>query len=275
MTSESDQFFSQDGKRLYYKKWKKESDKYILGIIHGLGEHSGRYEALAEHFTGQGFVVFAMDLRGHGKSEGKRGHTPSYDHLMSDIEEFLKTMRAEYTDVPIFLLGQSMGGNLVANYMIRMNTGEISGFILSSAWFRLAFTPPKWKVNLASAIDNLLPSLSQPNDLDPTDFAKDPQVSELYKNDPLVHHKISVRMFNACKAAGEYALGHASKVKRRGFICHGDADPIVDWRGSQEFAEKAGMRFHLLPGALHEPLNDYDNNKLMDEIIDWIKSSRD
>ena len=135
-----------DGLELFVHFWKTEDPKGLLCIIPGYSEHGGRFRHVAEFLTAKQITVMAIDSRGHGKSKGLRGHTPSLDHMLDDIEEALKLARSEYNEIPIFLLGQSMGGNLVLNYVLRKPTNELSGFVASSPWLQLAFEPPKWKL---------------------------------------------------------------------------------------------------------------------------------
>ncbi|MEQ8583393.1 MAG: alpha/beta hydrolase [Marinoscillum sp.] len=271
MDSETEYFLSQDGLRLYYRHWDCEHPRKMLCIIHGLGEHSNRHRELAAFLNSQGITVFAMDLRGHGLSQGKRGHARSYPLLLSDIEELLKTARAEYTELPMYLLGQSMGGNLVANYALKMNTTELSGFVLTSPWFRLAFEPPKWKVALGKLVSGIFPALTQPNDLNAADLSKDPAVVEAYNTDPMVHRVISAGLFTSASAAGEEALQRAPEVKIKGLVIHGNADPIVSWKASESYAEQNELlEWVKLENVLHEPFQDLGKETVMQRVAEWI-----
>lgn len=275
MHSESGHFLGQDGLKLYYRHWNCEHPKAMLCIVHGLGEHSNRYDLLAEQLKTHDITTFAMDLRGHGKSEGKRGHAKSIDLLMSDVEELLKTARAEYTDLPMYILGQSMGGNLVANYAIRMNTNELKGMILTSPWLRLAFDPPAWKITLANIVKNVWPSLTQPNDLDATQFTRDEAAIRAYNEDPLNHGQISVGLYTTCSQSSEYALANADRIKLPALIFHGTADPIVDWKASEALAEKMTKpaTFKPMDNFLHEPIQDSCKEEMTNEIANWILKS--
>lgn len=269
--SETQYFLSQDGLRLYYRHWDCEQPQKIVCIVHGHGEHSRRYNHVAEALNKADITVFALDLRGHGISEGKRGHAKSYLHLMSDVEEFLKTARAEYTDLPLYLYGHSMGGNLVANYMIRMNTNEISGFILTSPWLKLAFEPPAWKVRLGEIVDKIYPALTQPSELDASQLSKEATVVKAYKEDPLVHDKISARLFRIIVDSGIYALNSAKGIKVQGMVLHGNADNIIDWHSSRIFtAANEKISFTELDGVYHEPHNDTESDQVIGKIRDWI-----
>lgn len=267
-------FLSQDGLRMYYHQWSPEQPQKILCIVHGLAEHGGRYAHVAEYLNARGIAVFAMDLRGHGRSQGKRGHAKSYDLLLSDVEELLKTARAAHTELPMYLMGHSMGGNIVANYVLKMSTNELSGFILSSPWFRLAFEPPRWKVKLARLIGRFLPALTQPNGLNPADLSRIPEVVRDYQADPLVHNVISAGLFIACSTAGEEALQRAFEVELRGLVFHGNADRVINWQASQTYASNNDLlSFVSLEGSYHEALNDLNQEKAMQMISEWINGN--
>jgi len=271
MENETEYFLSQDGLRLYYRLWAAENPKQLLCIVHGFGEHSGRYQHVAHYFNNLGITVFAMDLRGHGISQGKKGHARNLDIMLSDIEELLKTARAENTDLPMFLMGHSMGGNLVANYMIKMNTNELKGFMLSSPWFKLAFEPPKWKVSLANTISKIIPSLAQKADLVTAHLSRDPEVVKAYENDPLVHGTMTARLFVECLNGGEQALQRASEIKKPGLVIHGSEDKVINPTASKAFADKNDqIKFVSMEGSYHESLNDLDKEQVMKIMADWM-----
>jgi len=265
---ETQYFLSQDGLRIYYRHWDIESPQKICCIVHGHGEHSNRYEHVAKALNEVGITVFAMDLRGHGLSHGKKGHAKSYDLLMSDIEELLKTTRSEYTDLPMYLMGHSMGGNLVANYVIRMNTNELAGFILSSPWFKLAFDPPAWKIKLGNFFSKVYPAITQPSGLDVNSISRDQKEVQAYVNDPMVHDQVSAGLHAMITEAGDYALNNTEKVKLKGLIYQGTGDQIIDWKATERFADQIeGVTFTALDGAYHEPHNDLTK----DQVIEMVK----
>lgn len=271
MSNETEYFLSQDGLKLYYRYWLPENAESIVCIVHGLGEHGGRYAHVAEYLYNKKTAVFALDLRGHGMSQGKKGHAKSYELLLSDVEELLKTARAEYTDLPLFLMGHSMGGNLVANYMIKMNTNDIAGFILSAPWFRLAFEPPKWKLQIGKFITRIFPGFSQPNSLISRYLSKDDEVVKAYENDPKVHNRITAGLFSYITKAGEYALEHADQIKKPGLIYEGNGDKIVDYKTSHLFAKRCPQsEWHELENVYHEPHNDLEKDEVLRLLLGWI-----
>ncbi len=267
---------SKDGLKLHGKYWLPESaPSHIICLIHGHGEHIGRYEHVAAFFTEHNIAFFAMDMRGHGQSEGKRGHIPSYEMIFSDIEELIKRARIDYLETPIILYGHSLGGNFAANYIIHNKTNEIESLIISSPWLRLAFEPPAAKVNLARTMRRIWPSYSEHSKLDAQGLSHDQAVVKAYQEDPLVHDKISVSLFTRAIQYGEYAINHAPAISIPALLMHGEEDPITSIEASKAFVDKGKahglpVTFQSWPTMKHEPHNELEKQKVLDFIADWI-----
>lgn len=262
---------TKDGLTLAGKIWRPEGQpKKIICLVHGHGEHIGRYEHFAAHFVECGIAIFAVDLRGHGKSEGKRGHAPSYDLLMSDVEELIKAARVEYNDTPIILYGHSMGGNLVAGFILQNNMKELEAAVLSSPWLTLAFDPPSAQVKLAKLVRKVLPSLTQHGKLDAQLLSKDPEVIKAYQDDPLVHDLVSPSLFLSIIKGGEDALRKANELKLRTLVMHGDDDKITSADSSRSFADDAGAEYKLWKGLKHEPHSEPEQKEVLTYVSDWI-----
>ncbi|MEP4535410.1 MAG: lysophospholipase [Cyclobacteriaceae bacterium] len=274
MTAETNSLLGSDGLKLFYQYWIPQQTEKILCIIHGHGEHSGRYEHVARYLSDHNVAVFAMDLRGHGLSKGKRGHAPSQEVLLRDIEELVKAAREMYNDLPLFIMGHSMGGNLVANFMMENKSKEISGFILSSPWLKLAFEPPKIKMQLGRLMSNIWPAFSEHNGLDISHISKDPEEVKKYKDDPLVHGMISAGLFQIIDAGCEKAMSGAASIKTRGLIYHGSSDMIIDYKATEQFAKSNSLfDWHLLDGVYHEPHNDLERFEVLKMLAEWIKNT--
>ncbi len=250
-------------------------------LVHGLGEHSGRYVHVAEAFTSLGYAVLAFDLRGHGKSGGARGHAPSNDALMADIEMLLSQAKERFPDQPCYLYGHSLGGNLVINYVLH-HKPALTGVIVTSPWLRLAFEPSKIKVKLGRLVNRVWPSLSQPSGLITRDLSRDPLVVEKYIQDPFIHNRITVRLFTELFDAGEWALQHAGEWKLPLLLMHGSADRITSPEASQLFVSKvcnngnfskSGLvpcTFRLWEGLFHEIHNEPQQREVFDYINSWM-----
>jgi alpha-beta hydrolase superfamily lysophospholipase len=137
-----------DGLSLFAQNWQPEDrTRAVVCLVHGIGEYSGRYVHVADRLTQAGYAIFTFDLRGHGKSEGLRGHIPSYEAIMQDISFLLETANKKYPQLPVFLCGHSLGGNLVLNYVLRRQP-HLKGVIATAPWLHLAFEPPASKIAL-------------------------------------------------------------------------------------------------------------------------------
>jgi alpha-beta hydrolase superfamily lysophospholipase len=163
-----------------FKLVPKGNCKAVVALIHGMGEHGLRYVHVANFFADNGIATMGIDLRGHGKSDGKRGHTPNYEALMNDIESFLKKVKQEFSELPVIIYGHSMGGNLTLNYLIRRRP-NLSAAIVTSPYLKLAFEPPRWKVVLVKLSAGLIPTLSQPTGLETAAISRDKKVVKAYE----------------------------------------------------------------------------------------------
>ena len=266
---------SKDGLTLMGQEWLVEKPKAAICIIHGLGEHIARYQHVADYFLAQEVAVFGMDLRGHGLSEGTRGHTSSHEAFMEDIELLLMHARAAFNDAPIFLFGHSLGGQLVSNFVLKNNVNELRGAIISSPWLRLTVEPPSWQKKMAGMVAKVLPSLTQSNAIDIQCLTHDQDVNKAYKADPLVHDKISTRMFVECYREGFFPLANASLNKLPLLVYHGDEDQLTSATASKEFADAAvgDVTYHLFPETKHEPHNDLKQGQVLN-LIDWWMRER-
>ncbi|MDH5474893.1 MAG: lysophospholipase [Cyclobacteriaceae bacterium] len=274
MTESLFDFYTTDGLCLKGVDWSIDNPKAVIALVHGHGEHKMRYQHVAKFFSTHDIAMVALDLRGHGKSEGKTGHTPSYDQWLSDIEHFLMEVRNRYTEIPLILYGHSMGGNIVTNYLLRKESNDIKAAIVTDPLFRIAFEPPKWKIMVGNLMANIWPSLTQPTGLNEEDISSDPNEVDNYKNDPLVHNKMSTRMFVDVFAAVEWAMDNAKKLTTPTLMMHGLADEITSSKGSEEFAQKSNdqVTLQLWEGMCHEIHNEVDRLKVFEHELAWLNS---
>lgn len=267
------QIIARDGLELHGIQWNIAEPKAVLCIVHGLGEHSGRYHHVAAFFNERGFDVYAFDLRGHGLSKGKRGHTPSHELLLDDVEDLLKHAREEHNDLPMVLFGHSFGGHIVSNYLLKRNVGELAAGVLSSPWLRLAEEPAKWQVSMAKFMVKLLPSFSQSNGLSTADLSKDTAAVKAYEDDTLVHNKISVRLFLETYNASAWAIDNADMLKKETLAYHGAADKIISPEGTKSFHanSKEFCTLKIWDNVRHEPHNDVESKEVLGYVYDWVK----
>jgi alpha-beta hydrolase superfamily lysophospholipase len=265
------QWKTKDGLSLFAQSWTVDSPKAVLGIIHGMGEHSSRYAHMAKAMNAAGISVVAYDHRGHGKSGGKKGHMDSIDQLLDGVDQLLGEMAKLAPGAPQFLFGHSMGGNVLLNHALRRRP-NIKGIIASGAYLRLAFAPPAIQVALAKLVKGILPALGQPTNLDATAISRDAKVVDAYLKDPLVHGRITPAFFVEIDAASKYAMDHAGELKLPLLIYHGSADRLTSHDASEEFARKVkgDVTWKSWSGLFHECHNEPEQNDVFQMVSDWI-----
>ncbi len=265
---------SPDNLAFYFQGWQPDTQpKAIVCLVHGLGEHTGRYAHVAGALNAAGYAVLGFDLRGHGKSAGPRGHTPTYDVLMDDIGRLLDETAARYPGKPQFLYGHSLGGNLVINYAIRRKPA-IAGVVATSPALRVTNPLPAVQVALAKVMNKLQPGLQMANGLALDGLARDPEVVRAYTSDPLVHNKISVRLAMGMLQAGEWALEHAAEFPLPLLLVHGSADKLTSAAASQEFAAKVrgDCTLKVWEGFYHETHNEPEKAEVLGFMVDWLRA---
>lgn len=258
------------------RSWRPETEaKAVICLIHGMGEHVGRYEHVAEFFVNNGIAVMGLDQRGHGKSEGKRGHVSSYEVLLDQIDLLLAEAEAAFPNLPKIVYGHSMGGNLVINHSLRRPDTSTVAYIVTSPWLELAFTPPKLQMQMGKMVRSILPGLVQDSKLDPKLVARDEAVVKAYADDPLVHSKISIKFYFAIHESGIWAIENASKLTKPMLLMHAGDDQVTSADASQRFAGRAGskVKFKKWKDFYHEIHNDPEKQDVFDEMLAWIKST--
>lgn len=262
-----------DMKRLNGRRWQPDGPAIgVVVLIHGLGEHMGRYEQLGACLTNHGISLWGMDLKGHGKSQGKRGHA-NYKFLLQDIDALLQRVGQEEPGA-VFLYGHSLGGNLALNYVLEYPeiARHLQGLILSSPWLRLKMKTPAWALVLSQVLNIFYPQFTRDNGLNPSWLSKDPEVGRAYSADPLVHRRISVGLFLAVYRRGKIALKKGDKAQIPTLLMHGSDDPITSFHATKELAEKmVNAQWKPWPASRHEPHNDFEKDEMMAFVTDWVK----
>lgn len=266
-------FKTNDGLTLLGRIWQTTGKpKGIVNLIHGLGEHSGRYAHVAETLTKAGYNLIGFDLRGHGLSEGPLGHTPDYEHIMDDVALFMQKSNEFFgSDHPNFLYGHSLGGTIVLNYALRRKP-HLNGVISTGPALRLSFEPPKIKLVLGKIMANLMPTFSMNNALDVNALARDAAIVKAYQDDVLVHDRLSAKLVMELFDSGKYALEHTADWTLPLLLMHGSEDRISSCQASEEFAQKAGdiVTFKQWDGFYHEIHNDFGKEEVKAFMIDWL-----
>ena len=265
-------WYSFDGLRYFAQCWEPDNTPVgFINLVHGLGDHSGRYAHWANLFVKNNYALLTFDYRGHGKSEGRRGHSPSYNHLMKDVGLLLEKSDKLFPSVPIYLYGHSLGGNLVINYALNQAKG-IKGLIITSPWLRLSFEPSRGLLVLKKMISKFIPSFLQTNKPKPEHMSHNKEKMQSYSEDPLTHYYISARLFINAYYKGRYALKNASRLDIPLLLMHGSMDKITSPKGSSDFADmtKNITTLKIWDGLFHELHNEIEYKDVFEYIINWL-----
>jgi len=244
--------------------------KACIIFIHGLGDHISRYDEMASFFNEHNYSFTGVDLPGHGRSPGKRGHIKDFGHYRDIISSVARFVREREGGIPLILYGHSLGGNIALNYLQGDNDFEKG--IITSAWIKLAFDPPLFKVILASLAGKLVPSMQQPSGLNADDISSDREAVHKYRTDPLVHPFISVRLYLSARAAAGKLISSKDTLKTPVLMMHSSNDRIVSAEGSLIFAEnnsKADLK--IWDKGLHELHNEVFREEVFIYIIKWLE----
>ena len=258
--------------------WCAQRPRALVAIVHGIGEPSGRYTALASDLVRWRFTSVALDLPGHGESNGPRGDIPSWEKLRDQIVPAMFTatrgLPEQPPELPVVLFGHSMGGVIALDHALSHPKG-LRALVLSAPALRTAM-PPWWKLALANAARLTTPTAGFPNGLDPSQLSRDPDVVRAYREDPLVHDKISPRTYFAFMEAAQRCRQGIRTLQVPTLMFQGMADKMVDPKGALEAAGAAPhdmLRFVTWRDAYHESLNDTGREEIVKDLVAWLDAA--
>jgi lysophospholipase len=246
----------------------------VLLLSPGLGEHAGRYAMLARDLAPRGVEVHALDHRGHGRSAGIRGHTPRFGALTDDFDAFARRVIGGVADeTPVFLLGHSLGGLIAIRWLETRPNPRLRGAILSAPLLGIAKQAARWKTALSGVLSAVLPWIPIPAEVDPAELSGDPAYVRSYRDDPLVHDRITPRLYTEMVKAMADAFAERDRITLpRLFIVPG-ADTIVREDATLRFAEGMTGDVTVLryPGFRHESLNELDRARPVADLLAWME----
>lgn len=270
-----------DHHRLYFQFCRPKDaagpGKPVLIFVHGLNEHVGRYANPVNYFEKKGYGIYLYDQRGHGKSDGLRSFVDDFSVYQKDLHAFTEHVRSQEKKRKIFMVGHSMGGQVLINYLAHYKP-VISGFITSSANIRVALTIPWIKKMLAFKLSALIPKMSLPNEIDPKWISRDPEVVRAYKKDPLVSKNITISLAAALIRNQEKIIGLASQIKIPALILHGGDDHICAREGSEEFfhhLKSTDKDLKIYDGFYHEIFNEFGKEEVFADMEAWLAKHLD
>ena len=259
--------------RIYHQCWLPESDpKAVLMIVHGLGEHSGRYLNVVNHFVPMGFAVYGMDHPGHGKSDGTRKYVDRFEDFIENVKAYFDRIQGWQVDKPIFLVGHSLGGLIGAVYLLDHQAG-LKGAILSGPSVKIPDNISPITVFIGKMLVALMPKLGLLKTA-PEGVSRDPAVVQAYIDDPLVSkRKTTARLAAEILKAMQRVSREAGRITLPILILQGGADWIVDPAGAKmlyDSVSSADKEIKIYDGLYHEVYNEPEHPKVLQDVEQWI-----
>lgn len=259
--------------RLHYRAWEADAPRAGLILVHGMFEHSRRYQEFGEGMAADRLSTYALDVRGHGASEGRRGHVSRFEILLQDLDRFRREVQGLTPPaLPLFLVGHSLGGLIALRY-IEEYDAPLAGSVITAPWLGTAVPVPRWQVLMANVLTRILPAFPFPFRLDPAILSHDDQRVADYRDDPEIHGTITPRMFTEISSAIHLALQRGDRIDIPvHFLLAGD-DLVVDTARSLAFARSLPERVvtvEVLDGLYHEVLQERDRAAVVAAVRGWI-----
>ena len=266
-------FTTPSGSNIYTQAWLPDAPPHaLILIVHGLGEHSGRYGNYVDYFVPRGYALYSFDTRGHGRSSGTRGHIDHFDQYVEDIDQRAAEARSDWPGTPLFVLGHSLGSLMALSYA-RQHPDQLTSLIVSGTALQDALVMPAWKRNLAKALSRVTPSLKMNNGVALSGLSHDPAVIAAFKADPLTHTWGTPRLDAEVKATRVQIMQAAPAWRVPTLMLHGGSDPICLAAGARQFAAQTPpglVEYREYAGLYHEIHNEAERTQVFREIEAWL-----
>lgn len=265
-------FKNNDAQNLIYRAFIPEGTKASVIFVHGLGEHSLKYDAFAERFYRERIAAFSYDQRGHGRSEGKRGHINRFEELVEDLRRFVDIVKVQTLKQDVYLIGQSLGGVVSIIYAIEYSS-QIKGVVLSSPVFRLKNPPSEVETAIVKTLNFFVPTLTLFNRIPFEDISHDEGAILETKKDRLSHRLISIRLYLEMVKSMKYVYDNITKIKVPVLLLHGTGDKVTDVDATKEFFEGLTSRdkeIKLYPELFHELFREVEGQEIQGYVKNWI-----
>ena len=258
---------------IYYQHWLPEdTPKAALLIVHGLAEHSGRYMNVVNHFVPLGYAVYGIDLFGHGRSDGMRVYVDRFKDFLCSVKTYFGMIRDCQPEVPICLVGHSMGGLIGAAYLLD-HQHELAGAVLSGAAVKVGESTPLMTILAGKLLSRLMPKFGLLQ-LKVDSLCRDPEVVKAYEDDPLVHTgKITARLAAEMLKAMQRVTDKASEIVLPIFVVHGSEDELVDPDSAQMLYDGVGSAdkaIKIYDGLYHEVFNEPEHKRVLEDVEMWL-----
>jgi alpha-beta hydrolase superfamily lysophospholipase len=262
-----------DGVRLYHASWVADAPRAVVLVSHGHGEHGGRYAELARYLAERGITVHAIDHRGHGRSGGPRGHVDRFGEYVRDLESWRRAVTADLPpDLPVFLLGHSLGGLIAIRHLQTHPEAGFRGAILSAPLLGIAVKAPRWKVALSGLFSRILPRLPFRNELDPSMLSTAPGYVEAFRADKLLHPTITPRLYTEIGEAMRAAFAQPESIRPPLLVLAPTGDRVVAPEAVARFASACPgeVEVRRYEGFQHEALNEAERHRVMADVAAWL-----
>lgn len=265
-------FKNSEGQQIYTVNWPVAQPKAVIVLVHGIGEHSRRYDHVAAALNQAGYAVYALDHRGHGKSEGMRVYFDSFDQPVADLKQYVDTVRAQHPGTPLYIYGHSMG-SLISTLFVLRYQDMLAGFITSGSPLNIDTSVPAPVSAVLRVVAGIVPK-AELLALGVEGISRDPKVVAAYQADPLVNQRplrlgIVARMADSAKAARE----QLPTLRLPMLILHGDADKVTPIGGSEYLYQHAGSQdktYKVYPGLYHEVHNEPEQAQVLADVVAWL-----
>ena len=272
----SDKITTSDGFELHLHDWPAEQAKLTVMLLHGYGEHAGRYKHVAEHLNAQDIAMIGADLRGHGRSQGGRGYAERFEDYHRDAQALLA--RVQQAETPVALMGHSMGGLVALHWLLSGENNpaqHFKGLVLSSPFMGLNDSASRIEVAAGKLLSKVLPKISLPAPHKGKDVCRDPEIGAEYDQDPLNNRGVNARWFTAALDGMRLAHGRASELALPTLMLYGGADKVVSVSANDRLASSLGMSdktVERLEGYFHEIMNEAkpERDQVLKKISDWL-----
>ncbi len=269
--------YSKDKTLLHGMYWLPTSNiKAVIYLVHGLGGHIARFSNFAEEFCKKNIGIIGIDLRGHGKSQGKRGDIKALNIFYEDIKSSLKyLLQIVQENTPLYIYGNSMGGPVALKFAME-NKAVFKGVILAAPWFKLFKQPQGIKLTILRIISKLFPCATFSSGVKSDEFRSDPRMQKAARTDLLAHKYISARLFCFIYDLGlDLILNKSDDFSLPIIIFHGNTDKVTDYKSSIRYKENnvENVEFVLLPNTKHEIHVEPESENVLNKIVTWIDSN--